>query len=188
MNLFLRLLLVFIRASLSKKDTSIFGSTKLKSRVMLGDQDMFAHMTNSRYFSFSDLGTINFIIRTGCWSHLRKRGWFPVICSEKGVFVRMLRWRQAFEVETRIAGWTDTHICLEHTFLRGDDLVARVKLVARFASRKKGERVTIPDVTALLGVEEAPPSMSEDFASMVAEVETARAGRARARLQENGGR
>ena len=188
MNLFLRLLLVFIRASLSKKDTSIFGSTKLKSRVMLTDQDMFAHMTNSRYFSFSDLGTINFIIRTGCWSHLRKRGWFPVICTEKAVFVRMLRWRQAFEVETRLAGWTDTYICLEHTFLRKEALVARVQLVARFASQKRGERVSMSDVTALLGVEDASPPLSDNFAELVAEMETARDERSQAREAENGGR
>ena len=187
MNLFFRLLLVFLRASLSRKDIGIFEPTRLRSRVMLTDQDMFAHMTNSRYFSFSDLGTINFIIRTGCWSKLRKRGWFPVICAETAIFARMLRWRQAFEVETRLAGWTDTYICLEHRFLRNGGLAARVRLVARFASRRR-ERVSMADVTALLGVEESSPPLGEDFLSMIEDIETARSGASGRVSADDGGR
>ncbi|WP_300392938.1 thioesterase family protein [Henriciella sp.] len=176
MNLFLRLVLTFIRASLSKKKAGILDTTRIRSRVMLTDQDMFAHMTNSRYFSFSDLAIINYIIRTGAWKKLRKRGWFPVVCSEIAVFGGMLSAHQAFEVATRLVGWTDTYLCLEHRFLRNGRETARVRLVARFASRGK-EKVTVADVVDLLGLTEESPPLSEEFHAMIADVQAARARR-----------
>ena len=140
MNLFIRLLMTFLRAKLARGQANLFDTTRIRSRVMLTDQDMFAHMTNSRYFSFSDLAIINYIVRTGCWTKLRKQGWFPVVASETVIFSGMLRAHQAFEVETRLVGWTGTYICLEHRFMRNSRERARVRIVARFASRKR-ERV-----------------------------------------------
>lgn len=174
MNLFLRLMLTFIRASLAKQTPGLFDTTRLRSRVMLTDQDMFAHMTNSRYFSFSDLAIINYIVRTRCWPKLRKQGWHPVVCSETVTFARMLRAHQAFEVETRLIGWNDTYICFEHRFIRGTAHTATVRIVARFASRKRS-RVAMSDVTALLGVQDASPDLPEIYRQMIADVEVTRA-------------
>ncbi|WP_084399929.1 acyl-CoA thioesterase [Henriciella aquimarina] len=180
MNLFLRLLMTFIRARLSKETPGLFETTRIRSRVMLTDQDMFAHMTNSRYFSFSDLAIINYIVRTGCWTKLRKQGWFPVVCSESVTFARMLRAHQAFTVETRLVGWTDTYICLEHCFLRGKKETATVRIVARFASRKK-DRVLMEDVTALLGVEDASPELPDTYLGMIDDVQEARTRKSEAK-------
>ncbi|WP_300378982.1 acyl-CoA thioesterase [Henriciella sp.] len=174
MNLFLRLLMTFLRARLSRERPGLFDITRIRSRVMLTDQDMFAHMTNSRYFSFSDLAIINYIIRTGCWKKLRKQGWFPVVCSETVVFSRMLRAHQAFEIETHLVGWTSTYICLEHRFTRKNKETARVRIVARFASRRQ-ERVSMDDITRLLDVETASPPLDEAYQGMIADVEAARA-------------
>ncbi len=174
MNLFLRLLMVFVRARLSGKPVSVFDTTTIRSRVMLTDQDMFAHMTNSRYFSFSDLATINFIVRTGSWKKLRKRGWFPVVSSESVVFARMLRAHQAFVVRTRLVGWDDTYLCLEHTFLRAEKTTATVRIVARFASRKKTQ-VTMSDITGLLGIDDTSPQLPQGFQSMIDQIHAARA-------------
>lgn len=177
MNLFFRLLLVFLRASLAKPRVSLFDVTRLKSRVMLTDQDMFAHMTNSRYFSFSDLAVINYIVRTGTWPKLRKRGWFPVVCAESVTFSRMLSWRDRFEIETRLVGWTDTYMCLQHDFIRNGKTGATVRIIARFASRKR-DRVTMDDVVAYLGVERQSPPLPPEYEAMVDDVEAARLARA----------
>ena len=176
MNLFLRLLVTFIRASLSREKPGFLDTTRIRSRVMLTDQDMFAHMTNSRYFSFSDLAVINYIVRTGAWPKLRRKGWFPVVAAETVVFASMLRAHQAFEVTTRLVGWTDTFICIEHRFLRDGTETARVRLIARFASRKN-ERVSVDQVRDLLGITDASPPLDEAFLALLADVESARARR-----------
>lgn len=173
MNLFFRLMLVFLRASLERGKVSLFEPVSMRSRVMLTDQDMFAHMTNSRYFSFSDLGVINYIVRTGFWPKLRKRGWFPVICGESVTFSRMLRWRDRFDVTTRLVGWSGPYICLQHDFTSKDRHTATVRIVARFASRNR-RQVPISDVIELLAIEEASPPLPTEFEKMIADVEAAR--------------
>jgi len=177
MNLFFRLVFVFLRASFSGARVSLFDTTRLRSRVMLTDQDMFAHMTNSRYFSFSDLAVINYIVRTGTWPKLRKRGWFPVVCAESVTFSRMLSWRDRFEIETHLVGWTDTYMCLQHDFIRNGKTGATVRIISRFASRKR-DRVTMDDVVAYLGVQRSSPALPAEFQNMVTDVEAARQHRA----------
>lgn len=175
MNLFFRLLLVFIRAHFSKKDADVFDETEIRSRVMLTDQDMFAHMTNSRYFSFSDLAITNYIIRTNCWARLRKRGWVPVVVAESVTISKMLKAHQAFSVKTRLVGWDDRYICLEHDFIRDAQKTARVRIVARFASSKKGERVMMADVLELLGVERQSPPLPEPYLRLIEDIRADRA-------------
>lgn len=174
MNLFFRLLLVFIKASLAKNKADLFEPTLIRSRVMLTDQDMFAHMTNSRYFSFSDLAIINYVVRTGCWSKLRKRGWSPVVAAESVTFLRMLRAHQKFSVETRLVGWDERYLCLEHRFVKDAQTTAIVRIAARFASRNKSERVMMKDVTELLGVTRSSPELPEAFERMIADIQSAR--------------
>ena len=140
---------------------------------MLTDQDMFSHMTNSRYFSFSDLGIINYVVRTGAWKQFKRMGWFPVVCAESVTFARMLRAHQAFTVETRLVGWTGTYLCLEHRFPHRDSETARVRIVARIASRTK-EKVTIHDLVALLGVTQTSPALCDNYLGLISDVEATR--------------
>ncbi len=173
MNLFLRLILVFIRASLSKQRVALLDETRLRYRVWLTDQDMFAHMTNSRYLSFSDLGTINYIMRTGCWSILRKRGWFPVICAQSMVISRMLKTPQKFEIVTKTTGWTDTYVCLSHKFYREGRQHAEVRVIARFTSKDK-TKVSPQAMMDALGDEIDSPQLPAPYQAMIKDIEQAR--------------
>jgi len=172
-NLFLRLILVFIRASLSKQRFGILDETRLRYRVWLTDQDMFAHMTNSRYLSFSDLGTINYIMRTGCWSILRKRGWFPVICAQSMVISRMLKTPQKFEVVTKITGWTEAYVGLSHKFYRQGHQHAEVRVIARFASKDKS-RVSPQAMIDATGGKVDSPQLPAPYLAMIEDIEQAR--------------
>lgn len=173
MNLFLRLVRIFIAALFSKERVDMLAPTFLKFRVWLLDQDMFAHMTNSRYLSFGDLGTINYMIRSGFWPVLRKHGWFPVICSQNVVIHRMLRQPQKFTLKSQVVGWDDTYVCLRHSFMRDETQHAELRVVARFASRNR-KRVDTDDVMKAMGNEHISPKIEPIFADMIAEV---RAGR-----------
>ncbi|GAB5458208.1 MAG: thioesterase family protein [Henriciella sp.] len=174
MNLFFRLMIVFIRALMSKKQAGLFDPAKLTFRVWLTDQDMFMHMTNSRYLSFSDLGTINFMVRAGFWKILRKRNWFPVICAQSMVITRMLDTPNKFQIVTKIIGWTDTYVCISHNFMYQGRQHAEVRVVARFASRSK-KPVFPQDLIDAAGQSHVSPPLPDAFLTMVKDVEEKRA-------------
>ncbi|MCF6328684.1 MAG: thioesterase family protein [Henriciella sp.] len=173
MNLFFRLMVVFIRAKLSRHRISIIDEARLNYRVWLTDQDMFMHMTNSRYLSFSDLGTINYIVRTGSWAVLRKKNWFPVICAQSMIVTRMLTTPQKFTLVSKITGWTDTYVGLSHKFYHKGRVHAEVRVIARFASRDKTKvspQAMIDEVGEVL----TSPDLPEAYVSMIASIEQAR--------------
>jgi len=175
-NLFFRLVRIFLSAIFSKKDGGITDLYNLKFSVWLTDQDMFAHMTNSRYFSFADLGTINFIIRSGCMGTMRKRGWIPVILSEKVVISKMLKFPQAFELESQITCWDETYVCLQHKFVRNGRVHATVNALARFASTDRSE--VNPDmVLEAVGHKISSPPLTKTFLELRQDILDAKAGR-----------
>lgn len=174
MNLFFRMILIFIKASLRKVSVDVLGETTLKFRVWLTDQDMFAHMTNSRYMSFSDLGTINFIMRSSCWSEMRKRGWYPVICAQSMTVSRMLKFPQSFDVRTKLVGWNDTYVGISHTFERNGRTHAQVNVLARFASSDR-TRVTPQDMIEAVRSTAQSPEIPRVFQQLMEEADSARA-------------
>lgn len=174
MNLFFRLMIVFLRASLSRNRIGILDSSRLKYRVWLTDQDMFAHMTNSRYMSFADLGTINYIMRSGCWPVLRKKGWYPVICGQSMTVSRMLKTPQKFEIISELTGWDDTYVGLSHRFMRNGKQHAEVRVIARFASRNR-KKVTPQDMIDAVGSDAVSPAMPDAYQTMIDDVEIGRA-------------
>ena len=175
MNLFFRLVWVFLKASFAKEKITVLGRAVLKFRVWLTDQDMFAHLTNSRYMSFSDLGTINFIIRSGFWGVMRKRGWFPVICAQSMTVSRMLKTPQAFEVSTNLVGWDDTYVGISHTFTRHGQVHAQVNVLARFTSGKR-KKIAPQDVIQASGSDTQSPQMPEAFERLILQIDAARRG------------
>ncbi len=174
MNLFLRLFMVFLRARFARKRIGLLDESKLNFRVWLTDQDMFMHMTNSRYMSFSDLGTVNYIIRCGAWKALQKRGWYPVICAQKMTISRMLKTPQKFTLVTRITGWNDTYVALSHAFMHKGQQHAEVRVIARFASRDK-KRVAPQDMVDAVGSNAIRPELSTDALVLIEELESRRA-------------
>lgn len=166
MNLFFRLVFMVIRALFSRKTAPFYGPTRLKFRVWLTDQDMFAHMTNSRYSSFSDLGTINYLIRAGFGKVLRKRGWAPVVCAQSMVVSRMLKTPQSFDIETHLVAWNETYIGLQHTFIRNDRPTAHVYVLGRLTAQDRS-KPTPHDLALAMGVTEKSPEFTQPFLKLI---------------------
>ena len=120
MNLLFRLLWVMLRARFSAKQTSIVAPAFLKFRVWLTDQDMFMHMTNSRYLSFSDLGRVDLFSRSGLRKVLKSNGWRTEIYGQSMTINRMLKAPNLFSIETQIHGWDEEYLVLGQRFLRGE--------------------------------------------------------------------
>ncbi|MCA8903231.1 MAG: thioesterase family protein, partial [Hyphomonas sp.] len=74
MNLFFRLLRILLSAYFAKTKTHILDVHTVHTGVWIGDHDPMGHMTNSRYASFTDLGIMNFMGRTGTLKVFRSHG------------------------------------------------------------------------------------------------------------------
>lgn len=157
MNLFFRFLRIFLPALFSRTRTSLMDLHIIRSAVWLGDQDPMGHMTNSRYSSFTDLAIMNYMGRTGALKAFRKRGWIPVIQYESFSYLRMLRYPQKFEVQTRLIGWGDTHLVFQHTFLSEGRVHAESTMIARLTGRKKLRVTSQMAMEALSVTLESPP-------------------------------
>lgn len=160
MNLFLRLFLVWLKARF-KAPKALLDEVTSHFHVWLTDQDMFRHMTNSRYFSLTDVCIVDYMLQTRAWPKVSKRGWLPIVVYEDLVFHRMLRWPQKFAVVTRLEGWGEAYVVLRHAFRRADGTTtAEGYTVARFVSTK-GERIPTADVIAVLDPGRASPPLSD---------------------------
>ncbi len=174
MNLFFRFLRIFLPAFFSKARTGLLDMHTIRSAVWIGDHDPLGHMTNSRYASFTDLGIMNFMGRTGTLKVFRKRGWIPVIQYESLLYFRSMRFPQKFELQTQMVGWQDTYMCFRHTFISGGKTIATSRMIARLVGRGK-ERVTADMALEALGTPMQSPPLDKPFLDAIAELAAGRA-------------
>ncbi|HAH10115.1 MAG TPA: thioesterase [Alphaproteobacteria bacterium] len=161
MNLFLRLVLAWLKG-LRRPRLNILDECVSDFKVWFTDQDAFRHMTNSRYFSLTDVSIIDYMFRTKAWPKLRAMGWMPHITYEDMVFLKPLRWGQRFVIRTQFLGWDDDRVIARHIFERADGkIAAQGYTVARFVSMK-GERIPTATVLKLLGTDPASPALSAE--------------------------
>lgn len=157
MNLFLRLLVVALKARF-KSRLGVFDVCVTHFRAWFTDQDLFRHVTNSRYFSLTDVCVADYLMRTRAWRVLRKRGWVPIIAYEDMIFRRMIRAPHRFAVHTAMLGWTEEAVVIRHVFHRRGSVTAEGVAIARFID-KRGEVVPTADVAAALGHEGPSPAL-----------------------------
>ena len=184
MNLFLRLITLLIRTRLDGRKIGFFDESRLKYRVWITDQDAFQHMNNGRYLSITDLSVIDFLIRTGVYSGMRKRGWIPVVVHKEIAIHSILKFPQAYEVVSFLEGWTDKYICIRHKFMREGILTADSLSIGRV----RGQRGSNPDVQELIDTLELgldfskSPALPQDCLERIAKLEAAREAYAAAKV------
>lgn len=151
MNLWLRLLLLTVRNRLHLRPSlSIWDTARTPFRVAPTDLDLLRHMNNGRYLTIMDLARMDLMLRSGVWSQLRERGWYPVIAGQTITFKRSLTLGQRFVVDSRILGLDERWIFLEQTFRRRGTVIARAVVRARFL-RDQGGSVESSELAEILG-------------------------------------
>ncbi|MDX2235449.1 MAG: acyl-CoA thioesterase [Hyphomonadaceae bacterium] len=164
MNLFLRIVLVWIKA-LFRRRIGILEAFESDFTVWWTDQDALRHVTNSRFFSLTDVCVIDYFLRARVWKALQRNGWFPLIVYEDMHFHKPLRYPSKFRVRTQFLGWDEERIIASHRFMRGETLIAAGYTVARFVD-KKGKAVPVSVVAAALKAPVPPPLPAEAGAVM----------------------
>jgi len=174
MNLLFRLLWVMLRARFGARHTPVTAPAILKFRVWLTDQDMFMHMTNSRYLSFSDLGRIDLFSRSGLRNVLKANGWKTEIYGQTMTINRMLRAPKPFSLETQIHGWDDAFLVLGQRFLRNAKNHAGVVTLLAIKD-KTGAAVSHQKVLDQIETGIQSPELSLPFADLIESTKRSRA-------------
>jgi YbgC/YbaW family acyl-CoA thioester hydrolase len=136
-NLYLRLLLVRLRSRRAGR-LGVWDTAVTPFRVLPNDLDVLGHMNNGRYLTLLDVARIDLMTRSGFWSRLKARGWYPVVAGQTITYRRSLEPGQRFEVHTRILGFDDRSSFLEQTFRTGEKVYAQAIVRARFLKRAGG--------------------------------------------------
>ena len=172
MNLFFRRLWVILMAAFTPQNAPLDQTYARTYRVWLTDQDMFMHMTNSRYLSFSDLARLNLLLRTGMMKALRQNRWKLEICAQTRTITRMLKAPNAFRMSCEIEGWSDKHIAFNHEFTRRGRTHAAVNTLMRVTD-DQGNEVTPQRLIDALNWSQSSPQMPESFVGLAQELEAA---------------
>lgn len=150
MSLFLRLLLVLFTWRLRPR-CDAFGPATKRFWVWPPDLDVLLHVNNGVYLSMLDVARVDLMLRSGIAATLRRRGLYPVVAAETIRFRRSLKLFQAFDVETRIIGWDEKAVIIQHRFLRRGELVADAVIRSRFLRRGGGSTVTSDELLSAIG-------------------------------------
>lgn len=168
MHVFFRTILTMWRARRRRRRGDIarlFDVSTVRLRTMPSDIDLLGHMNNGMYLSIFDLGRYDQLIRTGHWDDFRTRGWYPVVVNETVSFRKSLNLWQVYDVDTRIVGFDDKAVYVEHRIVVDGEIYTRAIVRARFLKRSGGT-VPMPELLAATGlrdgdVEELPSWVSE---------------------------
>ena len=116
MNLYLRLLLVWLRNIPAKKRHHSHGANS-RFRVLPHDLDAFGHMNNGRYHQIMDVARVEWMLQTQVAGAIRKNRWSPILGGGVIRYRHSLKLLQVYYVHTRLLGWDQRWFYLEHTFM-----------------------------------------------------------------------
>lgn len=155
MGLFLSPLRHALSGSL-RPAVGLLDEVRLRLRVMPWDLDGNLHLNNSRYLFAMDLGRWALVARTRMLGHAVREGWRPTVAGARLRFRRSLQPFEAYDLVTRIVGWTEDDFFIEQRF----EVDGQVRAVGhvRGVFLRGGKRMKPAEVLARIGGElESPP-------------------------------
>lgn len=165
MNLYFRLLIVFLSSFFREKLESIFSVSELTFRVLPHDLDLNGHMNNGRYLVIMDLGRLDLIMRNGTMRFMMKQKSVPILGASKIRYRIPLSPFQRYKLQTQILCWDDKWAYMEQRFViadgsKKDGAVAAIAIVkGNFYSNKNKEMVNPKEMLKVMNIEdvESPP-------------------------------
>lgn len=171
MNLWLRLLWLFLVAPFRPRLSLPGEISVLTLRVLPNDLDLSLHMNNGRYLAIMDLGRLDLLLRSGLGGAVWRNGWTPVANAALVRFRRELRLFDRYRLETRVVGWLDEAVLIAQTFVfaageRTGQVAARALFKGALYDRAARRYVPVAEMMELIGasaVSPAPPADVEAF-------------------------
>ncbi len=125
MNLYLRLLLVYLQAKRASTITLDDLSNELNLIVLPNDLDLGMHVNNGRYLTLCDLSRFDLFVRSGLLTVMKQRKWMPLVAYHDMNYKSSLKVFQKFSLEMNISDFDSKYFYSEHKFMRGDKLIAQ---------------------------------------------------------------
>lgn len=172
MNLWFRVLWLFLTAPFRPRLVPPFGVSRLKLRVWPSDLDTNLHMNNGRYLTIADLGRADLLLCGGLWRAVLQRGWLPMLSGGIIRFRRELKPFQAFELQTRVVFWNSRNIVMEHRFIAqgksGSYLAAFALVRGGLYDRRARQFIDCSEIFRLSGYDGPSPEASDEVAAFMA--------------------
>lgn len=165
MNLIFRLLWVIATAR-RRGRMDVLAEGRFALRCWPNDLDSNLHMNNGRYLTIMDLGRLDLILRSGLWRVMRTRKWYPVIGSARITFRRSIEPFQRFELVTRVIGWDDKWLYIEHRMERGGKVMAQAFVRGLFIG--PDGKIPMAELVAAAGHDGAPTAPDPDVVAALA--------------------
>jgi acyl-CoA thioesterase FadM len=134
MNLWFRVIGVLF-SSLFRPRLGLLGESRLDFRVWPFDLDINIHMNNARYLALMDLGRLDIILRSGLGRLVLRQRLQPVIASALVRYRRSLLPFERFTLCTRLLGWDEKWLFIEHRLERRGDVVCQAVVKGLFLGR-----------------------------------------------------
>lgn len=128
-------------------------------RVWPFDLDINRHVTNGRYFSMADIARTDFLFRSGGYKVALQHKALPIVGDNWGKFRKELKLFQKFEIHTRMLGWDEKWIFVQHDFKRHGRVLGTVIMRGVF---RAGRDILKPSAfTQGMGLAEQSPELPQ---------------------------
>ena len=173
MNLWFRVLWLFLTAPFRARIEAPFGVSRLNFRVWPLDLDTNLHLNNGRYLTIADLGRADLLTQTGLWRNVLREGLLPMLSGSAIRYRRELKPFQAFTLESRIVCWRATTFVMEHRFVTtgkdGSQVTAAIALVrGGLYSRKQRQFVPAARLVEMAGYSGPSPEFAPEIEAFLA--------------------
>ncbi|WP_072391716.1 thioesterase family protein [Hyphomicrobium sp. CS1GBMeth3] len=185
MNLWLRLIWLFVTSRFRPRLELPGDASELTLRVLLNDLDISLHMNNGRYLAIMDLGRLDLLLRSPLGRAVWQHGWTPVASAVLIRFRRELRSFARYRLETRVVAWGADSVLIAQTFVFADgahkgQTAARALVKGGLYDRKARRYVPMAELMRLVGVSgDSPPPSAETEAFLAADGAMREASRTR---------
>ncbi|QBF82837.1 thioesterase [Shewanella maritima] len=157
MNLYFRLIWLFLWRIHRTKRIGFLDVSRISFRALPLDCDINMHLTNSRYPAFMDLARTHMIAEMGFMKRFLRLGWLPIVNASEFTFIRDIKPMEKFEIETKIVGWDQKYFYIEHRFVTKRGLHCIVHVRGVFLH--KGKQVPIAELVREAGFDGEQPQM-----------------------------
>ena len=115
-----------------------------RSRVWLSDLDFWGHQNNVQYYKRCEEGRFQVLLRSGLQTYMHRHKYTAGLAGCVVRFRRELTPLQNYRVRSRVAGWDERSMYIEHRFVGKDGFVHAHGLSTLKLVRKVTERGVTP--------------------------------------------
>lgn len=159
-----------LRPSKPEPGLAILDPVVTRMRVLPQDLDFMMVVNNGTYLQLMGVAGYRHMGKNGALRLAAKRSWIGYVAASTMRHRRPLRLWDRFEDTSRVIGWDDRVVHIEHLITRHGELCARGVISMRFVHRRSRERIDPRDIVPLLAEQQGYADAVPDSPELPADV------------------